>query len=207
MSSKTGGVHFVKATLIGGLLFLVPVVLLAMILARAVEAMRAVAEPVARLLPVDSVLGVALADLVAVLVIVLVCFVAGLAAERALFRQAVQSLESTLLMKLPGYVLLKGMLSGLEADDTHRLYPVLVTFDDGARLGLEIERMQDGRVVVMTPTSPNPWSGEVHMMDADRIRRLDIPMRDYVENIRTFGRGTGTLVLGSRERPEPSSTG
>jgi uncharacterized membrane protein len=186
--------HFFKTTITGGLLILVPVVLLVMILAKAVEAMRMVAAPITRFLPAESVFGVAFVDLIAVLILVAMCFVAGLVAERTLIRSAVSTLESAVLMKIPGYVLVKGMLSGLEEDDTHRLYPVLVAFDDGARIGLEIERIEDGQVVVMTPSSPNPWSGEVNIMEPRRIRRLDIPLRDYVQNVQGFGRGMDELL-------------
>ena len=45
MSSKKGGIHFFKTTVIGGLVFLVPVVVLAMILAKAAGLMMMVAEP------------------------------------------------------------------------------------------------------------------------------------------------------------------
>jgi uncharacterized membrane protein len=175
-------------------LILVPVVVLAVILAKAVGAMRALSEPITQVLPVKTVFGFALIDLIAIFILVMACFVAGLAAERTLIRSRISKLESAVLMNVPGYVLVKGVLSGLEEDDTDRLYPVLVTFDDGARIGLEIERLQNGQVVVMTPSSPNPWSGEVHIMEAGRIRRLDVPMRDYVQNVQRFGRGMGELL-------------
>ena len=197
MGPKSDRVHFVKTTLVGGVLILVPVVLLVMILAKAVGAMRALSEPITQVLPVKTVFGFALVDLIAILILVVACFVAGLAAERTLIRSAVSRLESAVLMKIPGYVLVKGMLNGLEEDDTHRLYPVLVAFDDGARIGLEIERLEDARVVVMTPSSPNPWSGEVHIMEAGRIRRLDVPMRDYVQNVQRFGRGMDEVLSGA----------
>ena len=47
MSKKTGGIHFVKTTIIGGLLFLVPVGVLVIVLAKVVDLMLLVAEPMA----------------------------------------------------------------------------------------------------------------------------------------------------------------
>ncbi len=47
MSSKTGGIHFIKTTVIGGLVFLVPVVVLVIVLAKAAGLMMMVAEPMA----------------------------------------------------------------------------------------------------------------------------------------------------------------
>ena len=45
MSSKKGGIHFFKTTVIGGLVFLVPVVVLVIVLAKAAGLMMMVAEP------------------------------------------------------------------------------------------------------------------------------------------------------------------
>jgi len=194
MSSKKGGIHFFKTTVIGGLVFLVPVVVLVMILAKAAGLMMMVAEPMAAWVPIEAIGGVALANVIAVLVVVLICFIAGLVARAAILRAIVRGLESKVLSKIPGYVIIKGMLSGLEEDDTHKLTPVLATLGNTARIGLEIERLDDGRVIVMAPRSPNPWSGEVHIMAPEQVQRLDMPMTAYMENIERFGQGTNEML-------------
>ena len=125
---------------------------------------------------------------------VLICFIAGLVARAAILRAVVGGLESKVLSKIPGYVIIKGMLSGLEEDDTHKLTPVLATLGNTARIGLEIERLDNGRVVVIVPRSPNPWSGEVHIMAPEQVQRLDMPMTAYMENIERFGQGTNEML-------------
>jgi hypothetical protein len=89
------------------------------------------------------------------------------------------------------------MLSGLQEHDTHKLHPVLISFASSARIGLEIERLNDGRVVAMTPSSPNPWSGQVHLMASDRVQRLDLPLTAYMENVERFGQGSNELLQGA----------
>lgn len=86
------------------------------------------------------------------------------------------------------------MLSGLQEHDSDKLHPVVITFASSARMGLEIERLDDGRVVAMTPSSPNPWSGQVHIVADDRVRRLDLPMTTYIENVERFGQGSNELL-------------
>jgi len=194
MSSKKGGIHFFKTTVIGGLVFLVPVVVLLVVLAKAAGLMMMVAEPMAEWLPIDAIGGVALANVIAVLAVVLICFIAGLVARAAILRAVVGGLESKVLSKIPGYVIIKGMLSGLEEDDTHKLTPVLATLGNTARIGLEIERLDNGRVVVIVPRSPNPWSGEVHIMAPDSVQCLDMPLTAYMENIERFGQGTNEML-------------
>lgn len=205
MSTQRGRIHFLKTTVIGGLVFLVPVVATLFILTEAANLMLVVAQPLAKFIPVDSIAGVAVANIVAALAVVLVCFLAGLVARRAMVRSTVDTVEKKVLSKIPGYIMLRGMLSGFEETDDHRLYPVLATLASSARVGLEIDRLSDGRVVVMIPTSPNPWSGMVHILDEERVQRLDLPMAAFVENVERFGRGTEELLMAARSSETESS--
>ena len=107
--------------------------------------MMMVAEPMAAWVPIEAIGGVALANIIAVLAVVLICFISGLVARAAFLRAIVGGLESKVLSKVPGYVIIKGMLSGLQEDDTNKLIPVLATFGGATRVGLEIERLDDGR--------------------------------------------------------------
>jgi hypothetical protein len=58
--------HFIKTTLIGGAIFLLPVVVLMFVLGEAVDIMLLIAEPMVEFFPVDSIGGVALANLLAI---------------------------------------------------------------------------------------------------------------------------------------------
>ena len=64
--------HFLKATLIGGVAFLIPVVVLMVVFGKAFELMSRLAAPVQRFVPLELIGGIAVADLVAVLAMVLV---------------------------------------------------------------------------------------------------------------------------------------
>ena len=52
--------NFLKTTVIGGLLFLVPLVVLGLVVAKAISVMLVVAEPMAAIFPLDSIGGLAL---------------------------------------------------------------------------------------------------------------------------------------------------
>ena len=71
---------FIKTTLIGGLLFLVPIVALVLVVNKALDVMLNVAEPVAEFLPIDSLAGVATVNVIAAAIVAITCFVAGLGA-------------------------------------------------------------------------------------------------------------------------------
>ena len=198
-----GRVHFIKTTIIGGLVFLVPLVVLVMILAKAVGIMTMIAEPLAEWFPVETIGGVALVNVLAAISLVLVCFIGGLVAKSVMVQKGVDALESKILAKFPGYVLIKGMVSGLSDASKRQLTPVLAVFGDAARVGLEIERTEDGQVVVCFPRSPNPWSGEVLILPEARVRQLDLPMTWYVEYVERFGQDTDTALRAQIGSPGP----
>ena len=56
---------FLKATLVGGLMFLVPVVLIAVVLRHALQFADRIAQPLAAVLPISHVGGIAVATLIA----------------------------------------------------------------------------------------------------------------------------------------------
>ncbi len=167
-----------------------------MVVGKAVGILLVVAEPMARFLPVDSVGGVALANLIAVAILLLVCFLAGLVARTIPAQKLATTAESAILQRIPGYTLLKGLTSTLSPDENADLKPVLVSLGSTARIGLEVERVGEDRVAVYFPGSPNAWSGIVQIVSADQIQFLDVPMMSLVQIAEQLGRGTHELLAG-----------
>jgi uncharacterized membrane protein len=190
-------VNFIKTTIIGGLLFLVPVVVLFMVVSEAGNPMLAVAEPLSHLVPIDSVAGVAMANIIAVLIVLIICFIAGLIARMGPARKFADKTESAILQKLPGYAMLKGFTSTLNDDQAAALHSVLVEFDDRSRLGLEVERIDGGRVAVYFPGSPNAWAGTVEIVKASQVQSIDAPMTVIIEHAELLGKGSAKLLSGS----------
>jgi uncharacterized membrane protein len=94
-------VQFFLSTAIGGVLFLLPVVIMGVVLFKAAGIMMIVATPMADFIPVDSIGGVALANILALLLVILLCFLAGLVARHALAGKVVGQLESKVLVNVP----------------------------------------------------------------------------------------------------------
>ena len=81
--------RFLKSTIIGGLVVLVPVAVLGAVLAWAIPLFLKVVLPVFDWLPDRSIGSVSLAAVVALISVVAGCFVVGLVAETALVRRSV----------------------------------------------------------------------------------------------------------------------
>lgn len=186
---------FFKATVVGGLIFLLPLVVILFVVGKALRLSRTVAEPMAGVLPVDSIVGVALVDLLGLLLIMVLCFVAGLIARNSLASKAVREAEARFLWKIPAYSFVKGITDSFGGDDSSAsMKAVLAKLDDAAQLAFEVERLEDGRVVVYVPGAPDPWSGAILVMTPDRIESLPISMVAAVQNLRALGRGTRAIL-------------
>lgn len=188
--------NFIKTTIIGGLVFLVPVVALVVVLAKVNEVMLAVAEPMAEVFPIDYVGGIALANIIAVLIIMLICFLAGLVARAGPAQKFADAIENAILHKIPGYALVKGMTNSLAPEKTAHMNAVLVSLGYSSRVGLEVNRTENGRVSVYFPGSPNAWSGEVHVVPSEQVEPLNAPVAAVIENAEMLGCNSHDILPG-----------
>jgi len=91
---------FLRTTVLGGVVFLVPIVVLAILIGKALQWTGKLATPLARVLPIETIGVIAIVHILALAILILVCFVAGLAAKTAAARRLVSSLESNILERI-----------------------------------------------------------------------------------------------------------
>jgi uncharacterized membrane protein len=187
-------VKFVMTTIIGGLVFLVPLMFLVFMIGKAIGFMMIIAEPLADWLPVDTVGGVALANLIAILAVIIVSFIAGLAARHTMAGGLVKTLETRVLGKIPGYAMIKGIKSGFDASETEKMKPVSLQLGSAERVALEIEKLPDGRSMIYIPSAPSPWSGVTQILPAEQITYLDVPVTKVIELTEKYGHGVEDLL-------------
>lgn len=190
--------HLFRATLIGGALFLIPLVFIGIVLGKAYEYSMKVAGPIGRLLQIESVGGLALVELLAMVLIVVVCLCAGLLARAQFIRHRVDRLDAILIELIPGYSIAKSMVAGMDKEGgaAGALKPVLARFDDYSQIAFEVERLGD-TVVIFLPGAPGAWSGSSLVVEAGRITPLDIPPHQVAGLMRVLGRGSAALVTRS----------
>lgn len=184
-------VQFFKTTVIGGFVFLVPIIVFIAVVGKAVEWASKLAKPLSTLIPIDSIGEIAVVNMVALIIVILLCFLAGLAARTTFGRKTVDSLESKLLTKLPVYELMKSKINAVvQAEKADNLKPILARFDDSWQIALEVERITGGTVAVYLPGAPDPWSGSVCYMTEDRIQPLDAKLPPILRTLRVLGKGS-----------------
>ena len=114
--------------------------------------------PLKEYLPVSGAGGMAILFLIAVGILVMLCFFCGLAARRAIARKFSQQVEKHLVMVFPKYAIYKDIVAGNLGGDAlaPSLVPVTIQFDDVIRIGYEAGRTERGLVIVYLPGSPDP---------------------------------------------------
>jgi uncharacterized membrane protein len=182
-------------TLIGGLVFLLPLIVVLAVLGQGLALMAGVAKPLAAMFPTQQVGGVALASLVALLLMLLLCYGAGLLARAALGRALSASFEDRLQTLYPRYTIIKGMTQALGVDAVkNSLKTVLVSFDDHQLFAVEVERLADGRVVVFLPGAPDPWSGSVVLVSHEQVAGVPVEIGALHRALKGIGRGSAALL-------------
>jgi len=193
---------FFKATIVGGLLFMVPLILMVVVLQKGLGLVRKIVVPLAKYFPERTFLGVGMTTILSIAVIVLLCFLFGLVARTAAGRKVRDWLEFTIMGKLPGYALVKGVIqgaTGLENEEDVTI--ALVRIEDAWQIGFVVEVHSDGHRTVYLPGVPNPASGSIFYMTEDRIRPIDAKMGQLLTVIRHLGIGSKDLLAGKLTPP------
>src|SRR5215475_6688099 len=123
--AETSFSEFLKATIAGGLLFLLPLILVVLLLTHAMRLAAKVAHPVAKALTLDAVLGPASEELLAAVVLIAISIGAGLIARTMTGRSIIRWSENSFFGGLPQYRLVKTMAEGLaQVEKSEDLEPV-----------------------------------------------------------------------------------
>jgi uncharacterized membrane protein len=154
---------FLKATIIGGVLFLLPLAIVLMILGYALRLAAKLAQPISDQLDLQQwgdLAGIGIVTILSALLLVLVAFAAGVAARTYLGERISRWFESSLLGRLPQYQMVKSMAEGLvQLENASGIKPALISIEDGWQIGYLIEPLEDGWLSVFLPQAPTPMSG------------------------------------------------
>jgi uncharacterized membrane protein len=182
-------IGFVKTTVIGGLVVIVPLAIIAFVVGDTVHTLIEVTKPLTTDFPFGPFVNAMLAVLVAVLVIVAICFVAGFMLSTFWGRTAKNWLEKKVLERVPMYSTLRGLtqrFAGMEDAD----YPVVEADLYGSEsrvLGVLVDELADGRKVVYVPSSPMVTIGQLHILGAYHVTETDLSMAETIGCLSQMG--------------------
>ena len=184
----------VQTTLLGGVFFLVPLVLISIIVVKAYAVIQNLSAYLLKPFVNAQAAGELLQDVVGVFLLLLICLLAGLFARTKAARRMMAYLEKGVLQYIPGYMLIKNMAESAAGLDQHEeLKVALIRTDAGWQLGFIVDKVNDSLFVVYAPDAPNTMSGSVFYVEIENMRYLDITQKEARQCIRKLGLGSGKL--------------
>ena len=191
---------FFKTTILGGVLFLLPVSVVLFLLGHALQIVTPMVKPVVNTFDFERLgkaADIGAGTLLAVLLLVLISFTAGMLARTAVGSRVSSWFEKSVAGGLPQYRMVKSMAEGLaQIEGSEGMKPALVSIEDGWQLGYLLEPVGDGWVAVFLPAAPTPMSGTLIYLPTERVRPLDISMVDATALVKHLGIGSGKALRG-----------
>ena len=190
--------RLIRTTILGGIIFLVPLVFVVVVFGKAIHIMQSVAVPLGEMIPVKDVAGVAIVPILTTAIMFVSCLIAGILAQSSGGQKIYKKLDGVLLHLIPGYAWVKGITGDIHDDDAEAvLKPVLVALDDQSQLAFEVDRDDDGLVAIYIPGAPDPRAGAISYVTSDRVQPIDAGFKAVTKICKNLGRGS-TAILPDR---------
>lgn len=182
---------FLKATLVGGVIVVLPAWLAVLLVLKALRQLQVFVKPVSSHLPHS----VAHPRVIAILVLIGLCFLVGAAIQTAIGQKAERAAEQAVLEKIPGYTVLRSLASRLsDHAETASFQPALVEIEEALVPGFIVEQHSGDRCTVFIPSVPTPMVGAIYIIDNNRVHPLDLPAVSVMQCISKWGGGSSKLV-------------
>ncbi|MDF1628717.1 MAG: DUF502 domain-containing protein [Alcanivoracaceae bacterium] len=193
----------VRRSLAGGLLILLPMVIVGTIFSWIYDAASGLISPFTG--PVIATFGLpkVLADLTVVALLILLCFLIGTLVATRLGAWLWLRVEEVLMVRVPGYRSVReitAQLLGNSNDSPFKRGEVARVWLYGRQvevsvLGLVTSRHEDGRVSVFVPTGPNPTTGFIYHVSTDLVEfHPEIRVEQMMKSVIACGAGTSALI-------------
>jgi uncharacterized membrane protein len=192
--------EFVKTALIGGALVVLPLYLAVLLLLKGMQAVAGLVRPIAGLLPQ----WMPAENILALLLVLVVCFVVGLAVRTQAGRAIRSRMEVSVFGKIPGYTMIRGLTQRIAGDTSENVWKIaLVEIEDALVPAFIIEEFDDGRFTVFVPSVPTPFAGAVYILSAARVHPIDVPFAQALQSISKWGSGSKALVAAMKAPSRP----
>lgn len=194
---------FIVSKVVAGVLVIAPIYLAALLLLKAMKSLTKFVRPFEKLLP-ESLPA---EHILSLLLVLIVCFVVGLAVRTGAGRVILTRMENSLFQRIPGYALFRSLTRQLAGDTQGEAWrPALAEIEEALVPAFIIEELEDGRFTVFVPSVPTPFAGALYILTPDRVHRLNVPFTQAIKAISHWGSGCKDLVTSMERKKTPSSS-
>ena len=174
-----------------GLIVLVPLTVLVILLAKLVE----ILETIAKSLGFESIWGAGIMIILALLLLIGVCYLLGAAVNTRIGSLSMAKVEERVLKQIPGYAILKNIINGFTGQKITFPAAMIRLFGPGtAVLGFVMEENPNGMLTVFVPSSPAFTVGQVHLVERERVTVLESGALELIDGVSQWGVGSGKVL-------------
>ena len=189
--------NFIKTTILGGLLAILPLALLLALLSWLYGFLSSLLTPLRVLLEGNLSWPSIVLNLFIIGIILGLCFLLGLAIRTSVGRKVIAVTNRYLLERLPGYKTLSRIITQFATREKSPFQSVALArpFDNDTYVSAFItEFHSDGRYTVFVPTAPNPTSGNIYHLDPSRVHLVDQSVEEAIRTIISCGVGSDKVL-------------
>lgn len=188
---------FIRTTVIGGVVVILPVAVVGYFFRWIFRKITDIIQPLSEMVTSKSQLADFVADILVITAMVAVCFLVGLVVRTRLGRFLHGTVEEKVLKAFPGYSLVKETVLQFLGNKKSPFSTVAMVqlFDsDTLATGFITDAHDDGSYTVFVPTGPNPTSGQIFHLKAERVHIVEVPVEETMRSIISCGAGSSKLV-------------
>jgi uncharacterized membrane protein len=189
--------EFLKLTMMGGLMVVLPVLILLALLNWMIKLLYNWVRPLTETFLNFVTLDESLATGLIILFIISVCFLLGLTVNSRLGKGVHGFLEKKILEKFPGYSVIRDTLEQFLGKKNSAFSKVALVdvFNCGTRMTAFItDEHANGYFTVFVPTGPNPTSGNIYHLPANQVTLLNVPIEETMRTVISCGAGSTNVV-------------
>lgn len=193
---------FLKTTITGGVLFLIPVALIVIVIGKVFRLLRPLVQRAVILLQVETAMGVLALTLVTSFILLVICFAAGLLIRFGRMKRLRKFTEDLILKFVPGFEYVKAMAGHDDRGDPRSTLTAILLWDEDAWvIAFIVEQAPTGYTTVFIPESPRVDSGNSKMLLTASLTYHEITMREAMSCLRHYGAGL-VFLLGKKQSLE-----
>lgn len=194
--------EFIKTTVIGGLIVIVPLAVVAFVLMQVFSVMNGITNKLAGKLPYPILEHPVVLVLLSILGVIAICFLTGLLLLTGLGDKLLNEANSALANKIPMYGMIRTLTQRLTG--TEGLSFAAAEIDlygtDVRALGFIIEELPENRLSVFVPLAPTITVGQLYVLPKSCVTQLDKPPTEVANVITQWGVGSCELYT---DEPAP----
>lgn len=178
-----------RTLIMGGLLFLLPLVIIIILLIKAIHIFRPIVHSLVSVLGIETIFGKATISVLSIVFLILLCFISGALIHAGLLKKWNSNFEETLYLLFPPLQRLKFRFFSEDEDSENTWRSILWKREECFYIAFITYRSEDGYLSIFIPNAPEISNGEVMIVHESKCKYKFIPRKEAMKVLLKFGKG------------------